>query len=186
MAKPTFFKNAAEFGRWLAKHGATTPELLVGYYKVPTGKPSMTRSESVDEALCHGWIDGVRKRIDDEAYTIRFTPRRPTSIWSAINIAKVHELEAQGRMTEAGRKAFALRDEARSSIYAYERAVAALAPDDERTFKKHKAAWKYWAAAPPGYRKVILHYITSAKKPETRAARLARVIAACADGKRLV
>ena len=186
MPTPTYFATPAHFRRWLAKHAATSEELLVGFYKVDSGKPSVTWSESVDEALCFGWIDGVRKRIDDEAYTIRFTPRRPTSIWSAINIAKFHELEAQGRMTDAGRHAFALRDEVKSAVYAYERqAPAALSSDEERTFKRDKAAWKFWEASPPGYRRVLLHYVVSAKRPDTRAKRLTRLIEACAAGLRL-
>ena len=157
----------------------------MGYYKVSTGKPSMTWSESVDEALCYGWIDGVRKRIDDASYLIRFTPRRPTSIWSAINIAKLGELEAQGRLTDAGRKAFALRNEAKSVIYAYEQEAAAiLSPAEQREFKRHKVAWQYWESAPPGYRKVVLHRIVTAKKAETRAARLAKLIEFSAAGQR--
>jgi uncharacterized protein YdeI (YjbR/CyaY-like superfamily) len=185
-ARPTFFATHADFGRWLAKHGASTPELLVGFRKVHTGQPSMTWSESVDEALCHGWIDGVRKRIDDDAYTIRFTPRRATSVWSAINIAKVHALEAEGRMTDAGRKAFALRSEARSGIYAYEQPdVATLDAAETRVFKRSKDAWKFWEASPPGYRKTLLRWVTTAKKAETRATRLQRLIDACAAGIRL-
>ena len=186
MPTPTFFATPAHFRRWLEKHAATTPELLVGFHKVGCGTPSITWPESVDEALCFGWIDGVRRRIDEVSYSIRFTPRRPTSIWSAINLAKVAELEAQWRMTDAGRASFALRNEAKSRIYAYERAVAALTPEQEREFKRNKPAWKYWEAAPPGYRKVLLHYVSSAKKPETRQARLLKLIAACAEGKRLV
>ena len=183
---PVFFATHQAFGKWLAKHGATTPELLVGFWKVDSGKPSMTWSQSVDEALCHGWIDGVRRRIDDAAYSIRFTPRRPTSVWSAINIAKVAALEAEGRMTDAGRRAFALRSEAKSGIYAYEQPdVATLSPEETRAFKQDKAAWRYWDACPPGYRRIILRYITSAKRADTRAGRLARVIEACATHTRL-
>jgi uncharacterized protein YdeI (YjbR/CyaY-like superfamily) len=187
MPEPTYFASPAHFRRWLAKHAAKAPELLVGFHKVGSGKPSLTWSQSVDEALCFGWIDGVRRRVDDTAYTIRFTPRRPTSIWSAINIAKIHALEADGRMTEAGRQAFALRNEARSAIYAYERqAIASLAPAEEREFKRDKVAWKYWAAAPAGYCKRLLHHVTSARKAETRRKRLDRLIQACASGQRIV
>ena len=186
MPEPTFFATPAQFRRWLAKHAAKAPELLVGFHKVDSGKPSMTWSQSVDEALCYGWIDGVRRRLDDTAYAIRFTPRRPTSIWSRINIAKVQALEAEGRMTDAGREAFARRDQARSAIYAYEReAKAALAPAEQREFKRDRAAWKYWEAAPPGYRKLMLHYVTSAKKPETRRKRFDRLVQACAAGQRI-
>lgn len=183
---PKFFATAAAFRAWLDRHAATATELVVGYWKVETGKPSMTWSESVDEALCVGWIDGVRKRIDEQAYQIRFTPRKPTSIWSAINIRKCHELEAAGRMTDAGRAAFARRSAAKSAVYAYEQdSHAELSAAETRTFKAQKAAWRYFEACPPGYRRTMLHWITSVKKPETRAKRLTVVIEACAVGKRL-
>src|SRR2546423_6773539 len=140
---PSFFKTADAFRSWLEKHASTESELVVGFYKRSTGLPSMTWSESVDEALCHGWIDGVRANIDEASYQIRYTPRKPGSIWSAINIEKVHVLEAQGRMTEAGRRAFAHRTEAKSKIYSYEQdAAAKLSPEDEAAFRKNKHAWK--------------------------------------------
>ena len=183
---PKFFASAVAFRAWLDRHAATASEVVVGYWKVDTGKPSMTWSESVDEALCVGWIDGVRRRIDDEAYQIRFTPRKPGSTWSAINIRKVHELEAAGRMTEAGRAAFARRTAAKSAIYAYEQdTYAELTAAETRAFKARKTAWRYFAACPPGYRKQMLHWITSVKRPETRAKRLGIVIDACAVGTRL-
>lgn len=183
---PRFFASAAAFRAWLDRHAATASEVVVGYWKVDTGKPSMTWSESVDEALCVGWIDGVRRRIDDDAYQIRFTPRKPTSTWSAINIRKVHELEAAGRMTDAGRAAFARRTAAKSAIYAYEQdSHTELSAAETRTFKARRAAWRYFAACPPGYRKQMLHWITSVKRPETRATRLGLVIDACAVGRRL-
>jgi uncharacterized protein YdeI (YjbR/CyaY-like superfamily) len=183
---PRFFATPSAFRAWLDKHAATETELLVGFWKVDSGKPSMTWSQSVDEALCFGWIDGVRKRIDDIAYTIRFTPRKPGSIWSAINIAKVEQQRALGRMTEAGARAFALRTTDKSVVYSYEQAaVAALSAAELRGFRKDKAAWTYFEACPPGYRKQLLHWVTSAKKPETRASRLQVLIDACRDGKRL-
>lgn len=185
MTAPTYFENAEAFRQWLERHAATTPELIVGFHKVGTGKPSMTWSESVDEALCFGWIDAVRKRIDDDSYLIRFTHRKPTSIWSAINIAKFQSLDAQGRMTPAGAAAFAHRREERSVVYAYEQEnTATLSPQELRAFRRDAAAWKYWQGAPPGYQKQILHRITTAKKAETRAARLAKLIALSAVGKR--
>ena len=142
--------------------------------------------ESVDEALCVGWIDGVRKRIDDQAYQIRFTPRRPGSIWSAINIAKVVKLQAQGRMTPAGEQAFAQRTEARSMVYAYEQDQAAeLFPAELRTFKLNKLAWRFFEGTPPGYKNVMLHWVNSAMKPETRAARLGKLLESSAAGQRL-
>ena len=183
---PTFFADAAAFRAWLVAHASRAGALLVGYHKVGTGRPSMTWSESVDEALCFGWIDGVRKRIDDHAYSIRFTPRKPGSIWSAINIAKVEQLRAEGRMTPAGEQAFAHRTDAKSVVYAYEQPqTAELTPAELRTFRREKAAWKFFEATPPGYRKVVLHWVTSARKPETRAARLVQLVQACAAGERL-
>jgi uncharacterized protein YdeI (YjbR/CyaY-like superfamily) len=183
---PTFFENAAAFARWLEAHASTHAELLVGFRKVGTGLPSLTWSESVDEALRFGWIDGVRRRIDDQAYSIRFTPRKPASIWSAINIAKVEKLRAEGRMTPAGERAFSQRQAHKSAIYSYEQsATAEITAAETRTFKRDKAAWKYFEACPPGYRKTLLHWVTTAKRPETRAARLDTLICACAVGKRL-
>lgn len=185
-AAPTFLATPAAFRAWLDRHAATATELVVGYWKVGTGTPSMTWSDSVDEALSVGWIEGVRRRIDDRAYQIRFTPRKPTSIWSAINIRKFHELEAAGRMTDAGRAAFARRSAAKSAVYAYEQAShAELTVDETRTFKARKAAWRYFEACPPGYRKTMQHWITNVRKPETRAKRLRVVIDACAAGRRL-
>ena len=151
-----------------------------------TGQPSMSWSQSVDEALCFGWIDGVRKRVDDATYTIRFTPRNPISIWSAINIAKVAQLHAEGRMTPAGVEAFARRTDARSMVYAYEQAdIAELSAAEVREFKRSQAAWRYFESAPPGYKKQMLHRVCTAKKAETRAGRLAKLIEACAAGLRL-
>ena len=186
MASPRFFESAGAFRAWLVKNAATASELLVGYHKVATGRPSMSWSESVDEALCFGWIDGVRKRIDDDTYSIRFTPRKATSIWSAINIGKVEQLRAHGRMTPQGESAFASRTEARSVVYAYEqKATAELSPDEVRAFMRKKLAWRFFEATPPSYKKVILHWITSAKRAETRAARLTKLIEACIAGQRL-
>jgi uncharacterized protein YdeI (YjbR/CyaY-like superfamily) len=183
---PRFFATAAAFRGWLDANAASATALLVGFHKVGSGRACMSWPESVDEALCHGWIDGVRKRIDDDSYSIRFTPRRAGSIWSAVNIAKVEQLRAQGRMTAAGERAFAGRREARSGVYAYEQAgTATLAPEELRAFRRRKAAWTYFASTPPSYRKVVLHWITSAKRAETRASRLARLIEACAAGERL-
>jgi uncharacterized protein YdeI (YjbR/CyaY-like superfamily) len=183
---PRFFASAAAFRAWLDANAASATQLLVGFHKAGSDRASMAWSESVDEALCHGWIDGVRRRIDDDRYSIRFTPRRPGSNWSAVNIAKVEQLRAQGRMTAAGESAFAGRREARSRIYAYEQAdTATLAADELRAFQRRKAAWRYFEATPPSYRKVVLHWITTAKRADTRAARLAQLVEACAAGQRL-
>jgi uncharacterized protein YdeI (YjbR/CyaY-like superfamily) len=184
--EPHFFASAEAFGRWLAAHAAQAPYLLVGYYKVGSGRASMSWSESVDEALCVGWIDGVRKRIDANAYSIRFTPRKPSSIWSAINIAKFAQLQAQGRMTAAGAAAFAHRTAEKSAIYSHEQAATAeLSPLELRAFQLNEAAWRYFERTPPGYKKVLLHWITGAKRAPTRAARLAKLVEACAAGQRL-
>lgn len=184
---PKFFATAAAFRAWLDRHAAAATELVVGFWKVGSGKPSMTWSEAVDEALCVGWIDGVTKRIDERAYQIRFTPRKPTSIWSAVNIRKFHELEAAGRMTDAGRAAFARRTAEKSAIYSHERTTPpTLTAGETRIFKANGPAWRYFESRPPGYRRQILHWITTAKKPETRARRLAKTIEACAAGTRLL
>ncbi|MES2992573.1 MAG: YdeI/OmpD-associated family protein [Pseudomonadota bacterium] len=186
MADPTFFSTAADFRRWLASHAAAATELLVGFHKVGSGLPSMSWSESVDEALCFGWIDGVRRRIDDARYSIRFTPRQPGSIWSAINIAKIERLQAEGRMTPVGIAAFERRIDERSKVYSYEQdAPAELSPAEVRAFKRNRAAWRYFENAPPGYRQQMLHRICNAKRLETRAARLDKLIAASAAGQRL-
>lgn len=181
-----FFTDAKAFRRWLEVHAATATELLVGFHKVGSGCASMSWSESVDEALCFGWIDGVRRRIDETAYSIRFTPRKPDSIWSAVNIAKFGRLQADGRMMPAGAEAFAKRTEAKSAIYAYEQeSVAQLSAAELKAFKRNREAWGFFEGTPPGYQKVVLHWVTGAKKPETRTARLAKLVQACAAGQRL-
>lgn len=183
---PSFFADAEGFRAWLAAHAATATELLVGFHKVGSGQPCMSWSESVDEALCFGWIDGVRRRIDDDTYSIRFTPRKRDSIWSVVNIAKMDKLRAAGKMTPAGEAAFACRKEAKSGIYAHERLDAPeLSEQELARFRQDPAAWTYFEAVPPGYRKTVLHWITSAKKAETRAGRLAKLVQACAAGTRL-
>lgn len=186
MPVPKFFPNTQAFRKWFEVNASSAAELLVGYYKVATGKPSMSWSESVDEALCFGWIDGVRRRIDVEAYQIRFTPRRPTSIWSAINIAKVEKLRAEGRMRPAGEAAFQHRREARSELYAYEQeALAELSVDELREFQRNKQAWRFFENSPPSHKQVVLHWICGAKKPETPYRRFTKLLEACAAGQRL-
>ena len=186
MPAPSFFATASAFRDWLEANAAAAPELLVGFHKVGSGRPSLSWSESVDEALCFGWIDGVRRRLDDASYSIRFTPRRPTSIWSAVNTAKFEQLQIQGRMTVAGARAFAHRQEHRSVVYAYEQEVAAeLSPPELQEFQRTGAAWEFFQATPPGYRKVVLHWVTSAKQAATRASRLAKLLRACVASQRL-
>jgi len=155
--KPIYFSGPEAFRAWLAEHHADATEVLVGFHKRATGKPSLTWPQSVDEALCFGWIDGVRKSVDDGRYTIRFTPRQKKSIWSAINIDRVAELEKLGRMRPAGRAAFALRDEARSRIYAYERKTAELPPDLAAKFRADKEAWAFYTTRPSWYQRTTAH-----------------------------
>ncbi len=173
---PTFFPTPADFRRWLKANHATETELLVGFYKTSSGKPSITWPESVDQALCFGWIDGVRKRVDDESYTIRFTPRKPTSTWSAVNIKRVEELTQQGLMQPAGLKAFEARKENKSGIYSYEQRSATLPPEYEKVLKKNKAAWTFFQAQPASYRKAAVWWVVSAKQEATRLKRLDQLI----------
>jgi len=159
----------------------------VGFYKVGSGKPSLTWPESVDEALCVGWIDGIRKRIDDSAYQIRFTPRKPGSIWSTVNIKRVEALVAEGRMQPAGLEAYERRTERKSSVYSYEQEGSLnLTPTELRLFKKNKGAWAYFERAAPSYRRTMLYWIASAKQAATRARRLAKLVESCAEGLRLL
>ncbi len=158
----------------------------MGFYKKGSGKPSITWPESVDEALCFGWIDGVRKRIDDESYKIRFSPRKPTSIWSAVNMRNVERLIKEKRMNPAGMNAFKLRKDNRSEIYAYEQRSPELIEPYATTFKQNKTAWKFYQAQPPYYRKTLNWYVVSAKQEATRLKRLNKLIKASAKGKRLI
>jgi uncharacterized protein YdeI (YjbR/CyaY-like superfamily) len=181
---PTFFKSAAEFRGWLDKHHAIEGELLVGFYKKATGGAIRYR-EALDEALCFGWIDGVRKRIDAEAYTIRFTPRKPGSVWSAINIQRVQELISRGRMKPAGLRAFEERDERKTRQYSYEREHVRLDAALEAILRANRKASSFFDAQPPGYRRIVTFWVMSAKREETRARRLARVIEVSAMGSRI-
>jgi uncharacterized protein YdeI (YjbR/CyaY-like superfamily) len=184
--KPRYFADPHAFRAWLQEHHGDATELLVGFCKRDTGLPSMTWPASVDQALCFGWIDGVRKRIDDERYSIRFTPRRPSSTWSTVNIRRVAALEAEGLMQPAGLDAFARRSEERSRIYAYEqRHTAALADEDLKKLQANRKAWAFFAAQPAGYRQVITYWIVSGKKAETRQKRLDALIEASAAGRRV-
>jgi uncharacterized protein YdeI (YjbR/CyaY-like superfamily) len=182
---PTFFATPAAFRKWLEKHHAAESELLVGFYKKDSGKPSITWPESVDQALCFGWIDGVRRRIDDVSYSIRFTPRKSVSNWSAINIARVAELTKLGLMAPAGLRAFEKRREDKSAIYSYENKVRTLAPADEKRFRAKKKAWAFFTAQAPWYQRVAIYWVTSAKREETRERRLATLIDDSANGRRL-
>jgi uncharacterized protein YdeI (YjbR/CyaY-like superfamily) len=174
--EPTFFRAPEQLRRWFARHHATKAELWVGYYKKDSGKPSITWPESVDEALCVGWIDGIRKSLDGQSYKIRFTPRRVRSIWSAVNIKRVGELIKEGRMQPGGLKAFEARQEYRSGIYAYEQRRAQLEPPYDAVLRKHPAARAFFETQPPYYRKTVSWYVVSAKKEETRLRRLMQLI----------
>jgi uncharacterized protein YdeI (YjbR/CyaY-like superfamily) len=181
-----FFRTPADFRKWLEKNHTTATELWVGFYKKDSGKSSITWPESVDEALCFGWIDGIRKRVDEISYQIRFTPRRRGSIWSAVNIKRAEELIEQRRMQPTGLKAFAARIENKSGIYSYEQRTTELQGPHATYLKKNKAAWNFFQTQPPSYRKMIGWWIISAKKEETRMARLAKLVSESAKGKRLL
>lgn len=186
MEEVVFFATPAEFRAWLMEHHTSAKELWVGFYKKGSGRPSITWPEAVDEALCVGWIDGRRQSIDAESYRIRFTPRRPQSIWSTVNIARVAELTAQGRMQPAGLAAFAQRSEARSGVYSHEQQQEqTLSPVDEERFRANPAAWAFFEAQPPSYRHRALHWVFSAKQEATRQKRFATLIEDSANGQRI-
>jgi uncharacterized protein YdeI (YjbR/CyaY-like superfamily) len=174
--KPQFFAKQSDFRKWLQKNHQKETELLVGFYKVGSGKPSITWPQSVDEALCFGWIDGVRKSIDKDSYQIRFTRRKPNSIWSAINIKKMEELTKKGLVQPAGLAIFEKRTEAKSGIYSHEKEEEELTKDFIKQFKANKKAWRYFQALAPSYRKVSVHWVMSAKQEATRIKRLHQLI----------
>jgi uncharacterized protein YdeI (YjbR/CyaY-like superfamily) len=182
---PRFFASVAAFRRWLRANHDRATELYVGYHKKHSGKGGLTYPEALDEALCWGWIDGVVRTIDADSYHQRWTPRTRDSQWSAVNIRKVAELTAAGRMQPPGIAAFERRNRAKDATYSYERAAPAFDAEQERAFKRNRAAWRFWEGQPPGYRRLATHHVTSAKKPETRARRLATLIACSAAGRRL-
>ena len=181
---PRHFASAAAFRTWLAKNHAKAPELWVAFYKKHTGKAGLTYPEAVDEALAFGWIDGIKKRVDDEAFTHRFTPRRARSIWSDINIRRVEALIEAGRMQPAGMAAYEARDPVRSGIYSFERKAAAFDAEALETFKANAKAWAFFEKQPPGYRRLVTHRVMSAKRQETRARRLQQLIALSQRGLR--
>lgn len=182
--EPTYFPTEADFRQWLEVNYQSAPELLVGFWKKGTGKPSIDWPQARDQALCFGWIDGVRRSLGDDAYTIRFTPRRKGSIWSKVNVERFAALKAEGLMTDAGERAYE-ENKSKSGLYAYERELAALDQTEEQQFRRQKAAWADWERRPPGYRKTVLHWVTSAKKPETRSKRLAILIESSAKGEKI-
>jgi uncharacterized protein YdeI (YjbR/CyaY-like superfamily) len=186
IGEPTFFAEPADFRARLEENHERSSELWVGFHKKATGRPSITWPEAVDEALCFGWIDGIRRSLGDESYVIRFTPRKPRSTWSAANIARAKELVAEGRMRPAGLTAFEARSDDRSAIYAYEqRHDARLTPDQERELRSNPRAWEFFQAQPPSYRKTAIWWVVSAKREETRARRLRTLVEDSANGRRL-
>ncbi|MBV9485097.1 MAG: YdeI/OmpD-associated family protein [Frankiaceae bacterium] len=185
MDEPIFFASPEDWRAWLSEHHATATECLVGFVKVTTGEAGMTWSESVDQALCFGWIDGVRRRLDDRSYTIRFTRRKPGSNWSAINVKKVADLETAGLMTDAGRAAFERRSEKRTAIYAYEKAAEAFAPEEAAEFEARQEAWRFFTDQAPWYQRNATHWVVSAKREETRRRRFKQLIEDSAAGQRL-
>ena len=183
---PRFFASPAEFRAWLEQHHSTATELLVGFYKRDSGRPSLSWPESVEEALCFGWIDGVRRSLGAQAYTIRFTPRRPNSIWSRINVDNVERLRMLGKMHDSGLRAFLERTEARTGVYSFERAAAAvLTPEEDARLRAKPRAAAFFDAQAPWYRRTALHWVTSPKRAETRARRLDILIACSAANKRI-
>ena len=186
LPKPRFFATPEQLRDWFARHHASATELWIGFYRKSSGKPSVTWPESVDQALCFGWIDGVRKSIDEISYTNRFTPRTPRSNWSAVNIARARELIARGLMTPDGLAAFERRTSDGSAVYSYEqRRTAALDPASERRLRANAKAWAYFSAQAPSYRRVAIYWVVSAKREETRARRLETLIADSAAGRRI-
>ncbi len=175
--KPIFFASPAALRTWFAKHHATATELWLGYYKASSGKRNLTWPLAVDEALCVGWIDGVIRPIDEHRYAQRFTPRRPGSIWSKINIGKARALIAQGRMRPPGLRAFEARTKAKSGVYAFEQKSRELPAQMNKTFRANKAAWAFFSSQAPWYQRNAIHWVTSAKQDETRKRRLATLIA---------
>ena len=184
--EPTFFPTQDDFRAWLKKNAKKEKELLVGFYKMDSGIPSMSWPESVDQALCFGWIDGVRRGRDEVSYTIRFTPRKPTSIWSSINIAKVEKLTAQKLMMPEGIAAFELRKDHKSSIYSYEKEAVPLSPEYEEMFKKEKKAWAFFSTQPPGYQRQMIHRVMDAKQKATQLSRLGNLIRLSKEGVRML
>ena len=172
MTKPRFFRSPADFRRWLEKNHNKATELIVGFFKKDSGRKSVTYSEALDEALCFGWIDGVRRRLDENSYSIRFTPRKPRSIWSLVNTRRVEELIRLRRMHQAGLDAFELRDPKRTGIYSFENAPRKFAPDYEKSFRANKTAWDFFNRQPPGYQRLASYWVMSAKQEQTRLRRL--------------
>ena len=184
MAEPTYFETEAKFRDWLQANHQTAPELLVGFWKKATGKPSIDWPQARDQALCFGWIDGIRRSLGDETFTIRFTPRRKGSIWSKVNVERYDALMADGLMTSEGARAYE-QNKHKTGVYSYEKPLASLEAAEEKPFRKDEAAWADWEKRPLGYRRNVLNWITTAKRPETRAKRLATLIECSGKGEKI-
>lgn len=182
--KPKFFSSPELFRAWLEKNHDSANELLVGFHKKDSGKKSVTYPQALDEALCYGWIDGVRRSLDETSYTIRFTPRKPRSIWSNVNVRHVERLKRDGRMAEPGLKAYALRDPKRTGIYAFENTPREFSPEFEKKFRANKPAWEFFQSEPPSIRRVCIFWVMGAKKEETRVRRLEQLIDSASKGLR--
>ena len=180
-----FFKTQEAFRRWLTRNHDRVTELWIGFHKKDSGKKSITYQESLDEALCFGWIDGIRKKYDETSYVMRFTPRRKKSIWSAVNLKRAAELEKLGLMADPGLKAFHGRDPAKARLYSYEQRRAGLTPELEAELRKHPRAWEFFQSQAPWYRRTAGFYVVSAKKEETRRKRLDILIRDCENGRRI-
>ena len=180
-----FFATPGDFRKWLKKNHRSATELWVGFYKRDSGRPSITWPESVDEALCYGWIDGIRQRLDADSYVIRFTPRKRGSIWSVVNTRRAGQLIREGRMEEAGLRAFEGRDPEKTGYSFEQRGSLKLDPELEKRFRRNRKAWKFFEGQPPGYRKTAIFWVVSAKREETRLRRLQTLIDDCAAGRRI-
>ena len=183
--KPTFFESPDDFREWLERNHDSAEELVTGLHKTSSGKPSITLREAQDEAICFGWIDGVAHSLDESSYTIRFTPRRRGSVWSAVNIKRAHALIGAGRMTPAGLAAFEKRDEKRAKRYSYEREKPEFDAASEKIFRANRKAWAFFRAQPPGYQRLQTWWVMSAKTEETRARRLAVLIEISREGRKI-
>ena len=185
LMKPKFFNSRERFREWLERHHASAKEILVGFHKKNSGKKSITYAEALDEALCFGWIDGVRRNFDETSYTIRFTPRKPRSIWSLVNVRHVERLQKEGRMHPAGTAAFERRTPERTGIYSFENRPRELSAEFQKEFRKNKPAWEFFQKQPPGYKRLMSFWVMSAKKEETRIARLKRLTESSAKRERV-
>ena len=180
----TFFESASDLRRWLEAHHDSSDELWIGFHRAASGRPSVTYKQAVDEALCFGWIDGVRYRLDDTSFAQRYTPRRKGSSWSSVNVRRATELIEEGRMRPAGKAAFEARTAEKTAIYSYEREHATFEPHQLERFRADEAAWAFFEAQPPSYRRTVTYWVTSAKRPDTRERRFGRLLEASRAARR--